>query len=159
MCSSDLGLLDLTTGRADEAATTFEALIREGPDRAELHQALAEARLAQGRGSDALGEADRAVAMAAGEPRVVATSSMTRARALLAESAGRVDPEDCALTAPPVYAWLEEADRALDVAEASGVTIGDLPALRRSVRQRRGVTDDLCPGVRASSVGKEFPDG
>lgn len=153
-----LALLDLTTGRVDEAAAAFEALATEAPDRPELRQALAEARLAQGRAEDAMAEADRALVLAK-EPRTVATAAMTRARALLAASAGRVDKEDCARTAPPVYTWLEAADQALDVAEASGASLPDLTALRRAVRQRRGATDDLCPGLRATSVGKEFPGG
>lgn len=153
-----LALLALSLGRAEEALTALDALIAEAPDRPELHQARAEALLRLGREEDALVAADAAVA-AGGAPRVQVQARTTRARALVAVTAGRVRSEACAETAPPVYAWLEEADRTLDVAEAFGIRVPELVEARRMVRRRRAGVDDLCPGLRAGGVGKEFPDG
>ncbi|MDP2306847.1 MAG: tetratricopeptide repeat protein [Pseudomonadota bacterium] len=156
-----LALLDLLTGRADEAVVTFEALAAEEPTHAAFQQALGEALVAVGRPEEALEAATRAVELAADDDRGRALAQLTRARAILAATSGRVDTADCAGTAPPVYAWLEEADRALDEAEATQVPLPDLVAARRAIRQRRGAVDDQCPGARVSpeSLGRKLPDG
>ncbi len=155
-----LGLLALGTGNGAEAVAAFGALATEEPDRAAFRQGLAEALLVAGRPEDALEAAAEAVRLAE-DPRSVALAHFTRARAILAASGGRVDADDCAGTAPPVYAWLDEADRALDRAEATGVPLPELVAARRAVRQRRGGVDDTCPGLRAGQpdVGRKFPGG
>jgi hypothetical protein len=68
---------------------------------------------------------------------------------LLKSSAGRIRAEDCAGTAPPVRAWLDEADRALDEAEALRTDVPDLPETRRAVRRQRMSVEDLCgPGKK-----------
>ncbi|MFN7147808.1 MAG: tetratricopeptide repeat protein, partial [Myxococcota bacterium] len=156
-----LGLLALGTGKGDEAVAIFSGLATEDPERAAFRQGLAEALLVAGRPGDALDAAAEAVRLA-DDRRSTALAHFTRARAILSASGGRVDTEDCAGTAPPVYAWLAEADRALDRAEATGVPLPELVGVRRSVRQRRGTVDDACPGVRASApsdVGRKFPGG
>lgn len=152
-----LGLVDLAQGRPTEALARFDALLTEEPDRAELHQARAEALLRLDRQEEAQRAAETAIACG-GSARTRAVSHVTRARVLLARSAGRVDPQDCRGTAPPVYAWLEEADRTLDVAAALSATTPELAEARRLVRRRRAAVDDLCPGLRAT-MGKEFPGG
>jgi predicted Zn-dependent protease len=152
-----LALLDLAQGNPTAAVTAFESLIQEDPDRAVFRQGLAEALLAAGRPAEAL-DAATAAAGASTDDRTRALSELTRARAILASLAGRVDPTDCAGTAPPVYTWLEEADRALDQVEAAGVPVPEVLGTRRSVRQRRGWVDDTCPGLRAG-MGRSFPGG
>ncbi|MFZ5479167.1 MAG: tetratricopeptide repeat protein [Myxococcota bacterium] len=142
-----LGLLDLSTRQYAEAERTFVELAKEAPDRAEFQQARAEALLGLDRAEEALLAAQKAIDLG-GEPRVRALARMTRARALLAASAGRVDPNACARTAPAVYAWLDEADRVLDEAEATGSKISDVYETRRAVSRRRGIVDDTCPGLR-----------
>jgi tetratricopeptide (TPR) repeat protein len=156
-----LGLLDLSSGAADAAVTTFTALAAEDPERAAFQQALGEALVVVGRPEEALETATRAVALAADDDRGRALAQLTRARAILAATGGRVDPADCANSAPPVYTWLVEADRALDEAEATGVPLPELVSARRAVRQRRGGVDDQCPGVRVSaeSLGRKLPGG
>ncbi len=156
-----VALLDFSTGRVTEAVAAFEALAAAEPDRATFRQALGEALVAAGQPEAALDAATEAVRLAAGDPRGSALAQVTRARAILAATSGRVDPGDCAGSAPPVYTWLAEADRALDEAEATGVPLPDLVPVRRSVRQRRGAVDDQCPGARVSaeSLGRKFPDG
>lgn len=156
-----LALLDLSSGRAEAAVTAFEALAAEEPERGAFRQALGEALVAVGRPEEALDAATAAVRLSAGDARGRALAELTRARAILAATSGRVDPTDCAATAPPVYTWLEEADRALDEAEATGVPLPELVSARRAVRQRRGAVDDQCPGARVSaeSLGRKLPDG
>ncbi|MES2642565.1 MAG: tetratricopeptide repeat protein [Myxococcota bacterium] len=156
-----LGLLDLSSGAADAAVTTFTALATEHPERAAFQQALGEALVVVGRPEEALEAATRAVALAEDDDRGRALAQLTRARAILAATGGRVDPADCGGTAPPVYTWLVEADRALDDAEATGVPLPELVSARRAVRQRRGGVDDECPGERVSaeSLGRKLPGG
>jgi predicted Zn-dependent protease len=158
-----LGLLDLASGKGPEAVTDFQALVAEEPTRAAFRQALAEALLLDGKDDAALDAASEAVRLSGDDSRSQALSQLSLARALLAVSARRVDAADCASTAPPVYAWLDAADRALDEAEATGVPLPDLVETRRSVRQRRGAVDDRCPGIRvgpsADGLGRKFPDG
>lgn len=155
-----LALLALRSGQGDEAIVGFEALVTEAPEEAAFRQGLAEALLVAGRAEDAVTSASEALGRAK-TPREEALAHFTRARAILAATGGRVDAEDCAGTAPPVYAWLEEADRALDRAEATGIPLPELSGARRAVRQRRGAVDDRCPGLRAggADVGRKFPDG
>ncbi|MDP2312519.1 MAG: tetratricopeptide repeat protein [Pseudomonadota bacterium] len=161
-----LALLDLSTGRVAAAAAAFEALAAEEPTRAVFRQALAEALVADGKPEAALDAATEAVRLARDDPRGRALAEVTRARAILAATSGRVDPTDCAGTAVPVYTWLAEADRALDEAEATGVPLPELVSSRRAVRHRRGAIDDQCPGARlptgppaATALGRKFPDG
>lgn len=142
-----LGLLDLSLGEPARALATFDVLITAAPDRAELHIARAAALLALDRDEEALDASARAIA-AEGGPRVKAQARVTRARALLAASAGRVDAKDCAGTARSVYAWLAEADRELDEAQAGAGLVPELTEVRRLVRRRRGAVDDACPGAR-----------
>jgi tetratricopeptide (TPR) repeat protein len=142
-----LGLLALSTHDDQAALTIFTTLAQEAPDRAEFEQARAEALLRLHRDDDALSASQHAIALG-GDDKVRAMALVTRARALVAVAAGRVTADSCATAAPPVYAWLDEADRVLDRAEATGVDVPDLPEVRRGVRRRRGVVDDLCPGLR-----------
>jgi Flp pilus assembly protein TadD len=152
-----LALLDLSTGRVDEAVAAFQALAAAEPTRAAFRQALGEALVRAGRPEEGLDAASEAIALSAGDPRMLALAQVTRARAILAATAGRVDPADCTGSATPVYTWLAEADRGLDAAEATAVPLPDLVSVRRSVRQRRGAIDDTCPGVRGGVAGKEIP--
>lgn len=142
-----LALLDLSNGRHSEALAALDALIAEDPHQAEFQQARAEALLQLDRDDDALASADRAIELA-GVPTTKANAHLSRARCLLALTGRRVDEQRCAETAPPVYAWLDEADRALDAAEATGVRLPALVNTRKEVRRRRGLVDDQCPGLR-----------
>jgi predicted Zn-dependent protease len=144
-----LGLAELAGGDPAKALTIFDDALVTDPSRAELYQARAEALLRLHRDEEAL-EASAKAVDAGGEPRVLAMSELTRARAILAVTAGRVDSAQCASTAPPVYTWLGEADQVLDRAEARGIDLPSLSETRRAVRRRRGVVDDTCPGLRAS---------
>lgn len=145
-----LALLDLSLGQTEAALQAFTKLSEEFPDQSEYHQGRAESLLILEKFSDALTTSARAVETAS-TPRARAMALLIRARVLIAATSDRVDPAKCAETAPPVYAWLDEAERVLDEAEATGMEIPDLPETRRSVRRRRGAVDDTCPGVRVST--------
>lgn len=151
-----LALLELSAKDGAAALAAIDGLLVREPHRAEFHQARAEALLLLERGDDALAAATAAVE-AGGTVRVRVLARVTRARALLLASAHRVDPAACATTAPPVYAWLDEADRMLDEATALQPAVPELATARRAVSRRRGAVDDACPGLRAP--GKGFPDG
>lgn len=151
-----MALLELATGDGAAAVTAFQALVDQEPSRSAFRQGLAEAQILAATPGAAIVTADEAIRVAT-DDRARAQAWLTRGRAVLAEIAGRLDPEDCGRTAPVVHAWLDDADRSLDEAEATGVPLPELVATRRLVRQRRGLADDDCPGTRA--LGREFPDG
>lgn len=152
-----IGLLELSSGNNEKALEIFDTLSTEAPKEATFHQSRAEALLALSRPE----EAEKAAAQAidtAQTPRLSALGFLTRARALLMLSADRVDPKRCAETAPPVYTVLEEANRNVDAAEATGVPLPDITEVRRAIQRRKGATDDLCPGQR-SEMGTDFSHG
>lgn len=152
-----VGLLALSTGDATSALATFDALAAESPDRAEIHHARAEALLLLDREEEALTAATEAVRLAR-TGKVAALARVTRGRALLAHTAGRVDKDRCAETAAPIHAWLDAAEHALDEAEALKIDIPELAKARQQASRRRGFVDDACPGFRPP-VGSGFPDG
>ena len=144
-----LALLDLTAGDTDAALKQLDALVAEAPGQAEFQQGRAEALLRLHRDEEALAAAREAVSQAEGG-RSRAVTRLTLVRALLATSAGRVDAQDCAHTALPVHAWIDEAERLVGEVEGGGVKVPELAAVRREVRKRRAEADEACPGVRTA---------
>lgn len=149
----ELALLELGAGNGAAALAAFDQLVALDPDSAEFHWGRAESLLLVGRGEDALKAAGEAVDLAPEGGRVRGMALITRARTLLEVSGGRVDPARCAETAPPVYAWLDAADRDLDAAEAMGMDLPSVRGVRRTVLSRRGKVDDACPGLRVIGKG------
>ena len=80
-----------------------------------------------------------------------------RANGLVARSAGAEDPARCAETAPSVLAWLEAAEQSLTQAEGTGVTSPELARIRRLIKKRRGVVEEVCP-AEARSEGVDEPE-
>lgn len=142
---ASLALMEVATGKVDEGAQRYQALVQRLPDAGAYRLGLAEARLRQDRVDDALAEIDAGLAGSNTPVRYRALLLQLQARALVRASSGREDPLRCAETAPPVRAWLDAADQALDAAQATGVLLPDLPAVRRLVARRRSVVDDTCP--------------
>ena len=70
---------------------------------------------------------------------------VTQARALIAATADRVDPDRCAQTAPQVRAWLDAADSAVSGASGTGISLPDLPVVGRLLRRRRASVEAECP--------------
>ncbi len=146
---NSLALLDLTSRDGEAALKRYDTLVQTDPTRAEFHQGRAEALLLLSRDEEARAAADEAVRTSEeGGGRVQALALLTRARTLLAVSGGRVDGAKCVETAPPVYAWLEQADKDLDAAQALGLALPAIQGVRRTVLDRRGHVDDTCPGQR-----------
>ncbi|RME20784.1 MAG: hypothetical protein D6798_19680 [Deltaproteobacteria bacterium] len=149
---SSMGLLELASGEVDSAASRYESLVARFPDRAEYAVGLVEARLQQGRLDEALALVDEALAQEGTPRRYVATLHLLRARVLVASVAGRVDPERCAETAPPLLAWLDSAEESVAASQATGVAMPQVAVVRRSVGRARGLIEDACPGGTAEAV-------
>ena len=151
-CQNSMALLEMSQAEYDAASARFESLIARFPDAPEYRVGFAELRLRQKRAEDALQIIDEALALPGTAIRYKSTLWQIQARALVAATSNRSDPRDCAGTAPPVLAWLDAADAAVDRAEASGVSAGDLPTIRRLILRRRGAVQDRCPADGASTA-------
>ena len=143
-------LLALVSGDYEEAETIYAGLLLASPQRGELAAGLAEARLRKGDAEGALQAVEQGLADEDMPVRHRVRLWLMQARALVAATSGREDPDDCARTAPPVLAWLDRAEQAVARAESLGIDSPDAPAVRRLVLRRRGVVEDLCPGVVAA---------
>ena len=142
--SQTLALLDLAEGKTDDALRRIDAAIGVAAESSELHQTRALVLVQTGRGDEALSEVEQAVQLA-DSPRQVSTAEVTRARALVSQVEGRVDPGHCE-GAQAVRAWLEQADQALDRAQVTGVNEEQVAAERGDVRRARTLVSDACPG-------------
>jgi len=142
---ASMALMELSTGDIDGGAQRYADLVARLPDEGEYRLGLAEARLRQGRIDDSLAEIEAGLALPDTPVRYRALLLQLQARAVVRASGGREDPENCDETAPPVRAWLDAADAALDAAEATRVALPDLPAVRRLVARRRSIVDQACP--------------
>ena len=151
-----MALLALAKGDVEEAGDRFEALVAQEPATAEYHLGLAEVRLRQKQTEQALERVEAGLKTPNAPARTRALLWQLRARILVAASAGREDASRCAQTAPPVRAWLDAAGKSLDQAEATGAKLADLVVVRRLVRRRHAVLDDLCP-VAPTDTGQNIP--
>ena len=143
---SSAALLDLAAGRVDQALRRYRQLVDREPERAEYRLGIAEALMRSKAHEEALTEIEGALALPDAPKRTRAMLLQTQARALVAASARRVDPESCETTAAPVRAWLDAADRAVDLAETVGVALPELPVVERRIRNQRARVSELCPG-------------
>ena len=142
---SSQALLEVREGDVEGAEARYLALTQRFPEDAEYHLGLAEVLLRKGDSSRSLEVAEQALTLSETPVRYRARLNVLVARALVAESAGRVDPLHCEETAPPVLQWLDAADRSLERAKAMAVEPPDLAAAQRLVLRRRGVVEDKCP--------------
>lgn len=153
---SSVALLDLAQGNLDSAAQRYGALVQRFPNMAEYRLGYAETLLRQKKTEATLAAVEEALALEDTPVRFVNMLYLLRARALVAETSGRLDPKDCASTAPPILAWLDAADAALAQAKATGVDTGVEP-VSKLVAKRRGGVEDRCPGLKAASAGEALP--
>ena len=144
---SSQALLELASGDASSAEGRYRALVERYPQDAEYRLGLARVLLQQGADAAALEVTEQALAQEGAALRYRSMLWVTQARALLASTSGREDPQRCAETVPDVLRWLDAADQSLDNAEATGVTPPELARVRRQVARRRGLVQDQCPGV------------
>ena len=89
---------------------------------------------------------DRALATPIEEVRFRALLLILQARVLVGMTGGRVDPQRCGETVPPLMAYLARARRSLEQAEAIGIEISELGAAKRRVHRRRSYITEQCPG-------------
>jgi Flp pilus assembly protein TadD len=145
-----LALLELNAGDPTEALARIDAVVAREPQSSELLQTRAMILLRSGDAAAALAWSDKALD-AATTPRQRATAGITRARAIMTESDGRVDADHCD-GAPAVYAWLQAADTQLDVVELTGVHGMETSEARHEIRRRRGYVSGVCPAKGTSTA-------
>jgi len=149
---NSVALLLIRAERYDEALEIYGALLADQPHQPELTLGLAEALLRLGRADEALDAVDQALADGVSNPRHGTLLHTSRARILHAHTTGRLDEQRCDETAPPLLAWLDEADRALDQAEALDLGFESLAGVRREVHLRRKLVLRACPRDRPTTV-------
>lgn len=149
---ASLALLALAQGELSQAAERYAALVALAPESADYKLGLAECRLRQGEPLEALRLVDEALAAPGARARPRAMALQLKARALVGATSGREDPADCAGTAAPLRAWLDAAVEAADDAEAIGVGLPELPAVRRLINRRRAAIDAVCPPTLPSAA-------
>ncbi len=130
-------------GRSLEYA---QRAVAAAPQRGEYGLGEAEALLRLKRYDDALAAIKRALDARVEEARFRALLFVLRSRVLVAMTGGRLDPADCAGTVPPLLAYLDRAQAALERADATGIALSELGAARRRVHRRRGYITEQCPG-------------
>jgi len=141
---NSLGLVRANSGRTEEALSLFEEAIALEPERGEYRFNLAEGLKALKRHEDALRAVDDALELHIEEVRFRGMLLILRADVLVFMTVNRLDASDCDGTLPPVLAYLDRADRALEQAEALGVEVPQLYTIRRKVHTRRSYVTQDC---------------
>jgi predicted Zn-dependent protease len=140
-----LALLRLRTERAAEALQIYERLRDAHPEKVEPALGHAEALLRLGRIPEARSLIEGLLDRRDLAPRERAFALQTRARILLDATTGKTRKDACEETAPPVLAWLAEAEADLGAAETLDAEVPDLPSVRRLISRRRSLVAELCP--------------
>lgn len=143
---NSIGLAHLAESDEEAALARFDEAVAADPSQGEYGYNRADVLLRLGRLDEALEGVDDALSVDIDEARFRPLLLDLRARVLVEKTAGRVDTEDCAGTAPPVLAWLTAADRALDQAEAEAAQPEIFVETRRRAHRRRSVVTERCPG-------------
>ena len=149
---SSLALLDLAGGDIDGAIKRYEALVGRYPESSEYRLGFAEAWLRKKDYQKALAVIDEGLRVEGGPVRTRAMLLQTQARTLISASGKRVDAKRCEETAPVVREWLAAADQAIQLAEATGVTLPDLPTVRRRLKRQQVRIADACSDREKSSL-------
>ena len=149
---ASMALLALASGDVADAAARYERLVALAPDVTEYQLGAAECAMRQSRPLDAIAAVDTLLTGTGLPVRQRAVALQLKARALLSATEGREDPNDCAATAPPLRAWLDAAESAAQEADALGLGLPELPAVRRQIHRRRAVIDNLCPEAQPSAA-------
>jgi tetratricopeptide (TPR) repeat protein len=147
-----LALLALASGEVERAAERYARLVALAPEVPEYRLGAAECALRQGRPLDAISAADVLIADPKLPRRQRAVVLQLKARALISATEGREDPANCEASAPPLRAWLDAAEHAVTEAEAVGVGLPELPAVRRQIHRRRAVIEQVCPAAQPSAA-------
>ncbi len=144
---NSLALLHIRGERPEQALEIYERLLAEQPDQPNLAVGQAEALLRTGAIDRARVVVERALSLPKAGPRERMLLLVLRARILHDSTTGRIDGERCETSAPPLLAWLDEADVSLERAEAIGLEMDNLYGVRREVHLRRRLVLERCPGA------------
>ena len=143
---NSLALVHLKAGRTQEALALYEALRHEDPADAALALGQAQAFVQAARLPEALAVVEAALAGRTAGARTAGLLHAMRARILVALTAGRIEPDRCAGTVPPVLTRLDAAAADLEEAAERGVPAEDLLSTRRLLLRRREEIGAACPG-------------
>lgn len=153
---ASVALHDMLGGRMTVAEEKYRLLVTRYPEGAEYRLGLARLLMRTDRHEEALTLLDEALTLPGTPVRYQSAIWVLRAQAMLSMSSGLEDPQRCAETAPAVLAWVDAAEQSLVASEATGVTNPELARIRRTIKKRRGVVEEICPAeVRGSLEGVE----
>mgnify|MGYP003394525742 CR=1 FL=1 len=142
--TQSFALLELAEGRTEDALRRIDSAIAVEPDSSELHQTRSAILLQMSRTDEALAAIESASQLA-DTPRAISSVEITRAKIIIGHASARVDGQHCDGVSA-VLAWLDQADRTLDVAQATGVNSDQVATTRADLRRRRGFVEDACTG-------------
>jgi Flp pilus assembly protein TadD len=151
---NSIALLHIRSERYQEALEVYDGLQELQLAQPELVVGRAEALLRLNRLDEARSAVERALDSDGLQARHATLLHVLRARVLHANTTGRLDRERCQETAPPLMAWLDEADRSLERAEALGLGLESLPSVRRQVHQRRKLILGACHDIDGADPGE-----
>ncbi len=143
---NSLAVAHMQAQRYDEALAVLDRAGAAASQRGELGLNRAECLFQLQRHAEALETIEQSLGTPMEEVRFRALLLVLRARVLVGMTGGRVDPDRCAETVPPLLAYLEAAGRAIDQAEQIGIEVGEIADARRRVHRRRGYITEQCPG-------------
>ena len=147
MCIRDSLSLAHMQGQDSEQALAFaRRAVAAAPGRGEYGLSEGEALFQLKRHQEALKAVERALEASFEEVRFKALLYVLRGRVLVAMTGGRVDPENCAETVPPLLAYLAKAQASVEQAEAIGIQMSALGDAKRRVHRRRNYITEQCPG-------------
>ncbi|MFT5683389.1 MAG: Flp pilus assembly protein TadD [Myxococcota bacterium] len=142
---ASLALHDMLAGRMTEAEERYRLLVTRFPQEAEYRLGLARVLMRLDRVEEALTLIEEALVLPDTPVRYQTMLWVLRAQGLISRSAGLEDADRCAETAPAVLSWLDAAEESLAQAETTGVSSPELARIRRLVKKRRGVVEEVCP--------------
>jgi tetratricopeptide (TPR) repeat protein len=147
---STAALLDLSEGHLSAAESKFSSLVSRFPNRTEFRLGYAEALLRSTKIQDALQVTEKALSDTDLLPRYKAMFWLLRSRILLEGSAvtsSRVDAlivNDCQQR-DAVLKWIEEAERSVEEAKSTGVSMPNFAIVQRQALRRKSSVLEKCP--------------
>ena len=148
---ASVALHDMLAGRMTEAEEKYRLLVSRYPEDAEYVLGLARVLLRTDRDEEAIKLIEQALTLTDTPVRYRSMLWVLRAQGLIALSSGIEDAARCTETAPAVLAWLDAAEESLVQAETTGVTSPELARIRRLIKKRRGVVEEVCPAHQRSA--------
>lgn len=143
--TNSLALSYMGSGRYEDAVALLEELVQKNPTQGELGLNLAEGYFRLKDYDQAMAVVARSLESPIAEVRFRALLHELRARILVRMTSGRLDPENCETSAPPLLETLELADKELEISAGFEVELPNLNAARLRVHRRRSRILEECP--------------